>query len=126
MHHPDDCRYHPEHTWAKAHGDRIRIGITDHAQDQLSTVVYVDLPPVGDDVGAGRPFGGIESTKTLNDLVAPVSGRITAVNGAVVEDPELVNRDAYGEGWLIEVVPAVAGQLDALLSAADDVAQVGA
>jgi glycine cleavage system H protein len=106
MEHPDDPRYHPEHTWGKPHDSgRVRVGITDHAQDQLSTVVFVDLPDTGDDVEAGRPFGEIESTKTLSDLIAPVTGTVAVVNDAVADDPELVNRDPYGDGWLLEIDP---------------------
>lgn len=126
MEHPDDRRYHPEHTWAQPADSKLRVGITDHAQDELSTVVYVDLPDVDDEVEAGRPFGEIESTKTLSNRVAPVSGTITDVNTAVDGDPELVNRDPYGDGWLIVVDPADDGQLNALLTADDYIAQTGA
>jgi glycine cleavage system H protein len=126
MNHPDGRRYHPEHTWAKAYDDRIRIGITDYAQVQLSTVVYVDLPDTGDDVEASRPFGEIESTKTLSDLIAPVTGTVAAVNDAVTGDPELINRDPYGDGWLIEVDRVDDTSLDGLLSADDYAAHVGA
>ena len=126
MEHPDDRRYHPEHTWAQPADGKLRVGITDHAQDELSTVVYVDLPDVGDEVEAGRPFGEIESTKTLSDLISPVSGTVTDVNSAVDGDPELVNRDPYGDGWLVVVDPADDGQLNALLTAEDYIAQTGA
>lgn len=97
-------------------GDSLRVGITEYAQDQLGDVVFVELPEVGRQLGAGDVFGEVESTKSVSELFAPLDGEVTAVNGAVVDSPELINSDPYGEGWLIELKvtdpAAVEGLLD--------------
>lgn len=116
---PQDLRYHPEHTWARPEDGRVRVGVTDYAQEQLDTVVYIDLPEVDSRVQQGQAFGEIESTKTINDLIAPVSGTVIERNEALQDDPELVNRDPYGQGWMILVEVNDAGQFDALLSGVD-------
>jgi len=117
-HHPDDLRYHAEHTWARTEQDgRARVGITDHAQDELDTVVYVDLPQPDSRVEQGQPFGEVESTKTVRDLIAPVSGTVVERNDALQDDPEQVNRDPYGQGWMILVDIDDPAQVDGLLSA---------
>lgn len=101
---PDDLRYTEAHEWVRDLEDGVvRIGITDHAQTQLGEVVYVQLPDVGTDVAAGTAVGEVESTKSVSDVVAPVSGTVTVVNAALSDDPAVVNSDPYGEGWMFEV-----------------------
>lgn len=116
---PADLSYTSEHEWVTAltAEGTVRVGITDHAQDALGDVVYVDLPEVGDSLEAGATFGEIESTKSVSDLFAPVNGEVVAVNEALDGGPDLVNTDPYGEGWLIEIRPADAADLEGLLSA---------
>jgi glycine cleavage system H protein len=119
MDYPEELRYTSEHEWALAEDDgRVRVGITDFAQDALGDVVYVDLPDEGAEVRAGEPFGEVESTKSVSDLYGPVTGRVVSRNGALGDSPELVNRDPYGEGWMVVVEPTEAGQLDGLMDAA--------
>ena len=122
---PDELKYTPEHEWVRDPGEHdgaVRVGITDHAQQALGDIVYADLPDVGTTVQAAAPCGELESTKSVSDVYAPVSGRVVAVNEALEATPELVNSDPYGDGWLFEVVPdddqAVAGLLDAAAYAA--------
>lgn len=103
MEFPEDLGYTEEHEWARVDGDLVTIGITDYAQDALGDVVFVQLPDTGDEVVAGEAFGEVESTKSVSDLYSPVSGEVSAVNGALEDEPELVNRDPYGEGWLVRV-----------------------
>jgi glycine cleavage system H protein len=114
---PDDLRYTREHEWARDEGGRIRVGITDFAQDALGDVVYVDLPEVGAEVQAARPFGEVESTKSVSDVYSPVSGTIAERNPLLEDHPELVNESPYGDGWLVVIQPsdpsAVTGLLDA-------------
>jgi glycine cleavage system H protein len=101
---PDDLRYTDAHEWVRDLGDGVvRIGITDHAQTQLGDVVFVQLPDVGDAVTAGSAVGEVESTKSVSELYAPVSGTVTAVNDALAQAPELVNAEPYGNGWMLEV-----------------------
>jgi glycine cleavage system H protein len=101
---PEDLKYTAEHEWLKAGSDGpVRVGITDFAQDQLGDIVYVQLPDVGAAVRAGDPCGELESTKSVSDLFAPVNGTVTAVNEALADQPDLVNSDPYGEGWMFEV-----------------------
>jgi len=115
---PSNLRYSSEHEWARAQGKAIVVGVTDHAQEALGDVVYVELPRVGDSVSAGKQFGVIESTKAVSELFAPVSGKVTKVNSALVDSPQTVNQDPYGTGWLIEVEASDVTQLDKLLDAA--------
>jgi glycine cleavage system H protein len=118
---PDDLRYTEAHEWVRDQGDGIvRIGITDHAQSQLGDIVFVSLPAVGEAVGSGSTVGEVESTKSVSDLYAPVSGTVTAVNAALDENPELVNSGPYAEGWMIDVRVdgAAADVLSGLLDAA--------
>ena len=118
MRYPDDLRYTKEHEWVREEGDgRVRVGITDYAQDALGDVVYVDVPETGTEVTAGQPFGEVESTKSVSDVYAPVSGTVIERNGALEERPELVNEDPYGAGWMVAIEVADAGQLGALLDA---------
>ena len=105
---PDDRRYTDQHEWALVQGTEgaetvVRVGITDHAQDALGDIVFVQLPAVGDEVAPGTPIGEVESTKSVSDVYAPVAGVVSAVNAALADAPETVNSDPYGEGWLIEV-----------------------
>jgi glycine cleavage system H protein len=115
---PEDLRYTKEHEWARREGTRVRVGITDFAQDALGDVVYVDLPDVGASVGAGAPFGEVESTKSVSDVYSPVSGTIAERNPLIDDRPELVNEQPYGDGWLVVVDGASDGALDQLMDAA--------
>jgi len=115
---PTDLKYTPEHEWAKKEGDRIRVGITAFAQEQLGDVVFVELPKVGAKVAQRQSFGVVESVKAVSDLFAPVSGEVLEVNGALPTAPETVNQDPYGKGWMIVVKPSRAAEWDQLLTAA--------
>jgi glycine cleavage system H protein len=118
MEYPDDLRYTSEHEWTAREGERrVRVGITDYAQDALGDVVYVDLPEEGTEVSAGEPFGEVESTKSVSDIFSPVSGRIVERNGALSESPELVNREPYGDGWMVVVEMREPSELDGLMDA---------
>jgi glycine cleavage system H protein len=112
---PSGLRYTAEHEWVRSEGDTLRVGITSFAQEALGDVVYVSLPAVGDAVAAGDTCGEVESTKSVSDLYAPVSGEVTAVNGALDATPELVNSDPYGEGWMYEIRPTDPDALEGLL-----------
>ena len=116
---PAELSYTSEHEWVSAltAEGTVRVGITDHAQDALGDVVYVDLPSVGDSVAAEDSFGEIESTKSVSDLFAPVAGEIVAVNEGLEDDPALVNSDPYGEGWIVEIRPENTDDLANLLDA---------
>lgn len=117
---PEDLRYTSEHEWVRDEGDgRYRVGITDHAQDQLGDVVYVELPDVGAEVTAGEPLGSVESTKSVSDVYAPVSGRIVDRNVALEEHPELVNESPYGAGWFVLILADDPPRFVELLSAED-------
>ena len=113
------AKYQETHEWARPEGDLIVCGITDHAQDSLSDVVYVEFPDVGDTLNQGDTFGVVESVKAASDLYMPMSGEIVDVNEALEEEPELVNSDPYGAGWLIKFKPADLGEWDGLLSTDD-------
>jgi glycine cleavage system H protein len=115
---PEDLRYTKEHEWVRIDGGRARVGITDHAQDALGDVVYVDLPEVGAEVTAMQPFGEVESTKSVSDVFSPVSGTILERNPLVDDRPELVNEQPYGDGWLVVIQLSDPAELDALLDAA--------
>jgi glycine cleavage system H protein len=117
MHVPDDRRYSTDHEWALPEGNRVRVGITDYAQDALGDVVYVDLPSVGAVVVAGAVLGEVESTKSVSELYAPVGGTVTAVNDGLADAPERLNQDPYGDGWICELEVAPGGALDGLLDA---------
>jgi glycine cleavage system H protein len=119
---PEDLRYSSDHEWLRVEADQVRVGITDFAQDNLGDVVFVQVPEVGAHVTAGESFGEIESTKSVSDLYAPVSGTVVEVNTELESTPELVNRDPYGEGWICVVRPDDGGQADSLLDAAGYVA----
>lgn len=115
---PEELRYSSDHEWARREGDRVRVGITDYAQDALGDVVFVQLPDAGTAVKAADSIGEIESTKSVSDIYAPVSGTVAAVNDALTSEPELVNRDPYGDGWLYEIEMSDASELEGLLDAA--------
>jgi glycine cleavage system H protein len=114
---PPDRRYLQTHEWHKLEGDEVTIGITDVAADELTDITYVSLPKVGDRVTVGHSFGEIDSVKASSDLYSGVSGTVVAVNEKLAGEPGLVNRDPFGEGWMIKVEPADAGELETLLSA---------
>ena len=118
MNYPNDLRYTKEHEWLRMEGDEGVVGITDFAQDSLGDVVFVELPAVGRTLAAGEAFGVVESNKTVSDLFAPVGGRVVAVNENLREQPELVNTDPYGGGWMIRLAVARREEADALLDAA--------
>ena len=112
---PEDLRYSKEHEWVRVDGDTAVIGITDYAQDALGDVVYVDPPDVGAALSAGDSFGEVESTKSASELYAPISGTVASVNADLSDEPEKLNADPYGEGWICSVTIADAGELDGLL-----------
>jgi glycine cleavage system H protein len=114
---PKDLKYTREHEWAKQDGDRVRVGITAYAQEQLGDVVFVELPKVGAKVAASKNFGVVESVKAVSDLFAPVSGEVVEVNGELAQKPEIVNQDPYGKGWMLVVKPSSKGEWDQLLTA---------
>ncbi len=116
---PDELRYTEEHEWARVEGRRLTVGITDYAQDALGDVVYIDLPANGTRVEQGQPFGEVESTKSVSDLYAPVSGTIVERNETLESQPELVNSDPYGQGWMVVIEADEDAATGALLSAAD-------
>jgi glycine cleavage system H protein len=112
---PEDLRYSSDHEWVRVVADRIRVGITDFAQDALGDVVFVDLPTEGTTVENGGMLGEVESTKSVSEIYAPVGGEIVAVNSALSDAPEQLNADPYGEGWICEIVPSDLASVDDLL-----------
>jgi glycine cleavage system H protein len=116
---PESLRYSREDEWARIEGDRVIVGVTDYAQKQLGDIVFVELPAVGVEISQGDPFGVIESVKTVSDLYAPVSGVVVAVNEDLAEQPEVVNDDCYGDGWMIAIEPESHDEYEAMLSAQD-------
>ena len=115
---PDDLRYSAEHEWVRVDANLATVGITDFAQDSLGDVVFVQLPDVGTDVIAGASVSEVESTKSVSDIYAPVSGTVAAVNDALTDTPELVNQDPYGAGWMMTISLSDPEQLSSLLDAA--------
>jgi glycine cleavage system H protein len=115
---PDQLRYSSDHEWLSRDGSRVRIGITDYAQDSLGDVVFVQLPALGETFNAGDTIGEVESTKSVSDIYAPVSGSVIAVNDALVDSPQLLNEEPYGDGWICELELADASQVDFMLDAA--------
>ena len=112
---PDDLKYSKEHEWVRMDGNIAEIGVTQFAQDSLGDVVFVDLPDVGTEIAQFAMFGEIESVKAVNDLFSPVGGKVVATNPGAVDDPETVNTDPYGSGWLIKIEMSDSAQLDALM-----------
>lgn len=114
---PDDLRYHPAHDWARVDGDEATLGITWYAQDSLGDLVHFEPPDVGATIAKDGVYGEVESVKAVSDLVSPLSGEVLEVNEKVVDAPETVNDDPYGEGWLIRIRMSDAGEVEALLDA---------
>ena len=119
MNFPENIKYTNEHEWIRVEGDVAYVGITDYAQDQLGDIVFVDIQTVGETLNAGDVFGTIEVVKTISDIFLPVGGEVLEQNEALVDQPELVNQDPYGEGWLVKIKPAEDADFDSLLSAED-------
>ena len=115
---PETLRYTKDHEWAKLEGKRARIGITDYAQTELTDVVFVELPPVGKVVKQGEPLGTVESVKAVSEIFAPVGGKVVEVNKALEEKPEIVNKDPYGEGWMVVLEASEPTRADSLMDAA--------
>ena len=117
MNFPENLKYTSEHEWVRLDGEFAYVGITDYAQEQLGEIVFVDVPSVGETLALGEVFGTIEVVKTISDLFLPVSGEILEINDALEDNPELVNSDPYGEGWIVKVKPSDLSELDTLLDA---------
>ena len=114
---PDDLEYHPEHDWARIDGDEATLGITWFAQDALGELVHYEAPAVGSTVAKDAPYGEVESVKAVSDVVAPLSGEVLDVNAKAVDEPEIVNEDPYGEGWLIRIRVSDPAEAELLLDA---------
>lgn len=114
---PKDLFYSEEHEWVKKEGDKVRIGITDHAQSELGDIVFVELPEVGDEIEADEPFGSVESVKTVSELYAPVSGKVVEVNEELDDSPEFVNESPYENAWMVVVELSNESEMDELMSA---------
>ena len=116
---PEDLHYSKDHEWVRVEGDVAVVGITDYAQNSLGDVVYVELPKVGEEFAANESFGSVESVKAVSEVFSPVSGTVAEVNEALNDEPEKVNGDPYGEGWMIKVRMSSPGEVDSLLTAAE-------
>ncbi len=114
---PDDLRYSSDHEWVRLEDGRLRLGITDYAQDALGDVVFVEIPSVGTEVAAAAKVSEVESTKSVSDIYAPVAGRVVEVNGALADSPERLNDDPYGEGWICIIEPSDPAAVSELLDA---------
>jgi glycine cleavage system H protein len=121
---PEDLLYHPEHDWARIEGDTATFGITWFAQDALGEVVFFDPPEVGNTITGGEPYAEVESVKAVSDVIAPMSGEIVEVNGALADTPEKINEDPYGEGWMVKVKLSDASERDSLIDAATYTSQL--
>ena len=115
---PEDLRYSKDHEWARLEGDRVRVGITDYAQDALGDVVFIELPEVGSTVKLDESFSEVESTKSVSDVYAPLAGTIAEVNTDLADSPERLNEDPYGEGWICVLEPEDAAAYESLMDAA--------
>ena len=124
MNFPSNVKYTKEHEWIRQEGDVAYVGITDYAQEQLGDIVFVDIQTEGETLEAGEAFGTIEVVKTISDLFIPVAGEVLEQNAALADQPELVNQDPYGEGWLIKIKPSADADFDSLLDAEADKALV--
>ena len=113
---PEDLSYTEEHEWTRSEQGKVRVGISDYAQDQLGDIVFVELPQAGSRIEKGQEFGTVESVKTVSELYMPVSGKVLSLNAALEDAPELVNEDPYGKGWMIEVKPDNPAELDSLFN----------
>ena len=118
MNFPNDIRYTSEHEWIRVEGNEALVGITDYAQSELGEIVFIDVPTLGETVAQGDVFGSIEAVKTVSDLNMPASGKVLAINEALDAQPELVNDDPYGEGWIIRISLKDPSELDKLMDAA--------
>lgn len=116
---PDDLHYSKDHEWVRVEGNTAVVGITDYAQDSLGDVVYVELPKPGDEFAANESFGSVESVKAVSEVFSPVSGVISGINETLADEPEKVNQDPYGQGWMIRVEMSNPGEVDSLLTAAE-------
>ena len=116
---PEELHYSKDHEWVRVEGDIAVVGITDYAQDSLGDVVYVELPKVGETFAANESFGSVESVKAVSEVFSPVSGEISALNETLNDEPEKVNQDPYGEGWMIRVKMSNRGEVDSMLTAAE-------
>jgi len=114
---PNDLKYTEEHEWLAVEGDIVTVGITEYAQGELGDLVFIELPEVGDEVAMSESFGTVEAVKAVSDLFAPVSGTVTEVNAFLADDPEMVNKDPYGDGWMIKIKMSNADDLSSLLDA---------
>jgi glycine cleavage system H protein len=114
---PDELQYSIDDEWVLAEDDSVTLGVTDFAQQQLGDIVYVELPTVGDQIAEGMTFGVIESVKAVSDLSAPISGEVVAINQDLIDQPEIINEECYGAGWIIKIKPSKADELDSLLDA---------
>lgn len=114
---PNDRKYTKEHEWVKKEGDVLLIGITYHAQDSLGDIVFIQLPDEGTDIAAGDAFGEIESVKAVSDLYSPIDGKVVKVHDELIDTPEIINSDPYGEGWMLKIEPADPASVDSLLDA---------
>lgn len=123
---PEGLRYTKDHEWAKVEANRARVGITDHAQTELTDVVYVELPQVGKVVKRGEPLGVVESVKAVSEIFAPLSGRVVEVNGSLEQRPEIVNKEPYGDGWFVVLEMSDPGETRGLMDAAAYRAHIGA
>jgi glycine cleavage system H protein len=116
---PEDLHYSKDHEWVRVEGKVAVIGITDYAQDSLGDVVYVEVPKTGDEFAANEPFGSVESVKAVSEVFSPVSGKVVGVNETLNDEPEKVNQDPYGDGWMIRIEMSNSGEVDSLLTAAE-------
>jgi glycine cleavage system H protein len=123
---PENFRYTKEHEWVLADGDSGMVGITDHAQQELGDIVYVDLPKVGSKIDAGKSLGSVESVKAVSDIYSPVSGEITEINESLADAPEKLNSDPHGDAWLVKIRLSNPGEIQNLMSASDYQTYVGA
>ena len=123
---PDNFRYTKEHEWVLADGDIGTVGITDHAQEELGDIVYVDLPKVGAHIEAGKSLGSVESVKAVSDIYSPVSGEVTAINESLADAPETLNADPHGAAWLVKIRLSAPGEIQNLMTAADYQSYIGA
>ena len=121
---PDDLRYHPEHDWARIEGDEAVLGVTWFAQDSLGELVHYEAPSVGDTTTKDQPYGEVESVKAVSDVISPLSGEIVAVNERASAEPEVINDDPYGEGWLVRIRMSDPSEVDALMDVAAYTAHV--
>jgi glycine cleavage system H protein len=122
---PEDLRYSVDHEWARLEGPRVRVGITDYAQDALGDIVFIDLPSLGAEVGENDTFGEVESTKSVSDVFAPVAGVVVEINDRLTDQPQLINEDPYGNGWICVIEVADPTRYEALLDAEAYLAHIG-